>query len=91
MATSRRDNNAFNFGLPSILRLCTGAEAAGWLLAQREEEEEGEEEGRVVWEAPTALYSETVDAILVTLNNNVPLGTNHVRLWLIVQTGEADY
>lgn len=33
MATSRRDNNAFNFGLPSILRLCIGVVAAGWLLA----------------------------------------------------------
>ncbi len=33
VATSRRDNNAFNFGLPSILRLCIGAVAAGWLLA----------------------------------------------------------
>lgn len=52
MATSRRDNNAFNFGLPSILRLCIGAVAAGWLPAHsgcslrafsitREEEEEG--------------------------------------------------
>lgn len=33
VATSRRDNNAFNFGLPSILRLCIGAVIAGWLLA----------------------------------------------------------
>lgn len=33
VATSRRDNNAFNFGLPTILRLCIGAVIAGWLLA----------------------------------------------------------
>lgn len=56
VATSRRDNNAFNFGLPSILWLCIRSVAEDWLLAHigcssesssitREEEEEGRSVG----------------------------------------------
>lgn len=57
VASSRGDNNAFNFGLPSILCLCIGAVAALWLPARsgcgvkafsitREKEE-----GKEVWES----------------------------------------